>query len=232
LPALTLRASPGVVLGLLLWVLYIAQTWGLGITTASNSGFITGMFIVFIPLLSFLMHERAPTLGQLSAVGIAVGGLYLLTGGIGGLNGGDVLTLFAALTYALHVMFTGRYSVVGLDPYVLCFQQVLVCGLLSLLAAWLMHLPFAVSGTTPLAQILFLTLFPTLSAFLIQLMAQRTVPELRVSLIFTLEPVFGALFSWTLGGERLIPLRALGGLLIVAAMLVSELGQKQRGSSA
>jgi drug/metabolite transporter (DMT)-like permease len=225
----SLQASPGVVLGLLLWVLYVAQTWGLGVTTASNSGFITGMFIIFIPLLSYLMHERRPTAGQLVAVAIAVAGLYLLTGGIRGLNSGDVLTLLAAVTYALHVMLTGRYSSRGLDPYVLCFQQMLITGGLSLLLAGILRLPFGISTSYALGAIIFLAIFPSLSAFLIQLLAQRSVPELRVSLIFTLEPVFGALFAWTLGGEQPILLRALGGVLIVAAMLVSELGVK-RGS--
>jgi len=138
-----------------------------------------------------------------------------------------VLTLLAAITYALHVMLTGRYSGRGLDPYVLCFQQMLLCGGLSLLLAGVLRLPFGISTAYALGAIVFLAVFPSLTAFLIQLLAQRSVPELRVSLIFTLEPVFGALFSWTLGGEPLIPPRALGGLLIVAAMLVSELGVKR-----
>jgi drug/metabolite transporter (DMT)-like permease len=160
-------------------------------------------------------------------VAIAAGGLYMLTGGIAGLNSGDVLTLLCAVMYALHVMLTGRYSSLGLDPYVICFQQMLITGVLSLLAAWAMGLPLGVTTGQALGAIVFLAIFPSLSAFLIQLVAQRTVPELRVSLIFTLEPVFGAIFAWTLGGEKLIPLRAAGGLLIVAAMLVSELGTRK-----
>lgn len=222
-PGIALRLSPGLSLGLILWLLYIAQTWGLTITSAANSGFITGLFIVFVPFVGWLLDRRPILPLKLLAVAIAVGGLLLLSGGLSGLNSGDVLTLLAALTYALHVLLTGRYADAGLDPYVLTFQQVLVTGVLSLISAALLHFSFDVGSPSACASIIFLTVFPTLSAFLLQLICQRYVDPLRTALIFVLEPVFGALFSWTLGHEAFIPLRALGGLLIVAGMLVSEL---------
>lgn len=75
---------------------------------------------------------------------------------------------------------------------------------------------------------MFLALFPTLSAFIIQLLAQKVVSPLRVSLIFAFEPVFAALFAWTLGGELFRPERALGGLLIFIAMVVSGLERPEK----
>ncbi|GAH27457.1 unnamed protein product [marine sediment metagenome] len=75
--------------------------------------------------------------------------------------------------------------------------------------------------------ILFLTLFPTISAFIIQLTAQKFTLPIRVSLIFSLEPVFAALFAWTLGGETFILHRAFGGLLIFLAILISEIPIKK-----
>lgn len=231
---LGISLGPGLSLGLILWLLYIAQTWGLTITSAANSGFITGLFIVFVPFVAWLL-DRSPILPvKLLAVAIATYGLFLLSGGMSGINSGDVLTLLAALTYAMHVLYTGRYAKQPHDPYVLTFQQVLVTGVLSLLTCGLTHglhalnpeLPafsFGLGNAHSAWAILFLTIFPTLSAFLLQLICQRYVDPLRTALIFVLEPVFGALFSWTLGGEAFIPLRALGGLLIVAAMLLSEL---------
>ncbi len=235
--------GPGLSLGLILWLLYIAQTWGLTITSAANSGFITGLFIVFVPFVAWLLDRSPIQPVKLLSVAIAVGGLFLLSGGLSGLNSGDILTLLAALTYAMHVLYTGRYASQPHDPYVLTFQQVLVTGVLSLLSCALTHGLHALSPELPAfsfglgnAQsawaILFLTVFPTLSAFLLQLMCQRHVDPLRTALIFVLEPVFGALFSWTLGGEAFIPLRALGGLLIVAGMLLAELPVGSKGTPA
>lgn len=74
-----------------------------------------------------------------------------------------------------------------------------------------------------MGSVLFLTLIPTLSAFMLQLTAQQGVPPVTTALIFCLEPVFAAIFAWTLGAEQMIPLRAAGGLLIVLAMIISEL---------
>ena len=73
--------------------------------------------------------------------------------------------------------------------------------------------------------IVFLAVFPTLSAFYIQMLAQRFTAPVKVSLIFSMEPVFAALFAWTLGGELFLPARAAGGALIVLAMVVGELSK-------
>jgi len=214
----------GLSLGLILWVLYVAQTVGLVYTSASNSGFITGLFIVFTPLAAWLLFRQRARPRHLAAVLIALGGLWLLTGGVRSANLGDVLTLAAAVTYALHVIYAGRYMAEGLSPLALCFQQTLVIGALSLLAAPLLRVPLGAANAGAVWIVVLLALFPTLSAFVIQLYAQRVVDPVRTTLIFTMEPVFAALFAWTLGGEVLLPLKALGGALIVAAMLVSESG--------
>ncbi|MBU2624308.1 MAG: DMT family transporter, partial [candidate division Zixibacteria bacterium] len=85
------------------------------------------------------------------------------------------------------------------------------------------QLPFGIGTTETAIAVLFLALLPTLSAFVIQMVAQKIVPPVRVSLIFALEPVFAALFAWTVGGEEFSTYRAIGGLLIVAAMIVSAI---------
>jgi drug/metabolite transporter (DMT)-like permease len=235
---LLLNRSPGAhwrsgaLLGAIIAVLYAAQTYGLLYTTAANSAFITGLFVIFVPPFAFLMHRTLPMASRLLAVALAVAGLLLLTGGPAGLNRGDLLTLIAAATYAWHVLLTGGYMERGLDPLVIAFQQLLVCGVLSLAAALLVGAPLTTGGAQSTAMVLFLALLPTLSAYLLQLVAQRHVDAVRTALIFTMEPVFGAVFAWTLGGELLVPLQALGGLLIVVAMLVSELSAARRAPSA
>ncbi|MCK4890004.1 MAG: DMT family transporter, partial [Candidatus Aminicenantes bacterium] len=79
--------------------------------------------------------------------------------------------------------------------------------------------------------IVFLAVFPTMSAFLIQMVSQRFTSPLRVAIIFSMEPVFAAIFAWTIGGERFALHRGIGGLIIVAAILVSELPTSKKKRS-
>ena len=92
---------------------------------------------------------------------------------------------------------------------------------MSLIAALLFNLPLGIHSAYALYATLFLALFPTLSAFVIQMYAQKIRTPLRVSLIFALEPVFAALFAWTLGNEAVVTHRAIGGFLIFLALLLS-----------
>jgi drug/metabolite transporter (DMT)-like permease len=208
-------------LSVILFLLYIPQTIGLEYTTASNSGFITGLFVAFVPIFLRIIFKRRPTIMELIASIISLGGLWILTGGMSDINIGDMLTLGAAMTYALHVLYSDKYMKAGVDPYVISCQQFLMVGLLSLVAALVFDLPFGIGSTSAGLVVVFLALFPTLSAFVIQMLAQRITSPLRVSLIFALEPVFAATFAWTLGGETIVQHRALGGLLIFTALVVS-----------
>jgi drug/metabolite transporter (DMT)-like permease len=110
---------------------------------------------------------------------------------------------------------------------VIAFQQFLFVGLASVVLGGVLQLPFGIGSSTTVWVVVFLALFPTFSAFVIQMVAQKIVAAVRVSLIFALEPVFAALFAWTVGGEIFAPGRAVGGLLIVAAMVVSAIPENR-----
>ncbi len=213
-------------LSIILWLLYIPQTVGLKYTTASNSGFITGLFVLFIPLFLKMVLKKTPSGIDLIASAVSLAGLWILTGGMSDVNPGDMLTLVAALTYALHVIYSDKYMKAGIDPYVFSCQQFLLVGILSLITSVVLDLPFQVASSRAVWIVVFLALFPTLSAFLIQMIAQKITAPVKVSLIFALEPVFAAVFAWTVGGEELIIRRALGGLLIVAALVISSFSGK------
>lgn len=210
-------------LSVVLLVLYAAQTIGLGITTASNSGFITGLFVAFVPLFLTTIFRRKPTVMELTAVGVSLLGLWTLTGGLHDINNGDLLTLLAAVTYALHVLYADKYIKSGSDPIVITCQQFLLIGTMSFIIALIFDLPLAITSRSATLSVIFLALFPTFSAYLIQMSAQRFTSPVRVSLIFSLEPVFAGLFAWTLGGEQVVAHRALGGLLIFVALVISGL---------
>lgn len=210
-------------LSVILCLLYIPQTVGLKYTTASNSGFITGLFVAFIPLFLRTIFKVKPNKMEILASVVSLFGLWTLTGGMKDINLGDALTLIAAVTYALHVLYSDKYMKQGMDPVVISCQQFLIVGLLSLSYALIFDLPLEITTSYAWKATIFLAIFPTLSAFLIQMFAQRIRTPLRVSLIFALEPVFAALFAWTLGGEEIITHRAIGGGLIFAALLISGL---------
>ncbi len=213
----------GAVLGVLLWFLYIPQTVGLKYTSAANSGFITGTFIMFVPILVFFFHKKLPSINRLFSILLVIAGLWILTGGMSSINIGDILTLFCAVGYATHLFVSDIYMKKGLNPYIVTFQQFLVTGILSFITLLLTGGSFKAGNISVVNAIFFLALFPSLSAFIIQLWAQKFTSPLKVSIIFSLEPVFGALFSWTLGNEEFIAVRALGGIIIVAAMIIAEL---------
>jgi drug/metabolite transporter (DMT)-like permease len=209
--------------GFILWVLYLPQTIGLGITTASNSGFITGLFVAFVPLFLRTIFRRKPTILEVVASVVSLIGLWILTGGMTRVNLGDALTLITAVAYALHLLYADKYIKAGIDPYIFSCQQFLFVGIYSLAATLVLGLPLTIETKPVVWTVIFLALFPTLSAFVIQMVAQRITSPLRVSLIFALEPVFAAVFAWTLGGEDFVLRGAVGGLFIVAALAISGL---------
>lgn len=222
-PAPERHLKEGLILGALLLLLYVTQTAGLQFTSASNSGFITGLFVFFVPLFLLFFFKKPPDPGQWAAVALALAGLWLLTGGVSGFNRGDAMTLFAAMAYAGHLLATDAYVRGDADTVLLAFHQFWFCGAACLVLAWATGASLGTATSRAAWTILFLALFPNLSAFFIQMIAQKHTPPLKVSLIFSLEPVFAALFAWTLGGEDFAARKAAGGGLIVAAMVLGEL---------
>ena len=213
----------GITLGFLLWIIYVSQTIGLVFTSASNAAFITGLFLVFIPLFLLLIFKKRPSLTQLFVIFISISGLWMLTGGISEINRGDLITILTAIAYALHVLYADKFAKNEIDPYVLCFQQFLFVSIFSFMTALIFNLPLSLNNAVlshVTKIILFLTIFPTVSAFLIQLFAQKITHPIKVSLIFALEPVFGAIFAWTLGGEEFLFRQAIGGFLIFISLII------------
>ena len=221
----TILMKEGFILSLFLSTLYLTQTTGLLYTSASNSGFITGLFIIFIPVFMFLLRGEKPARLQVASAGLAIAGMWLLTGGISGFNLGDALTLAAAAAYSAHLIFTDKYVKANVDTVMLAFHQFWMVSLISFAIALLTGCPLGVTGLKGWGVILFLAIFPTLTAFYIQMLAQKTAAPFKVGIIFTLEPVFAAAFAWTLGGEDFSLVKAAGGFLIVSGMIIGELSK-------
>ena len=210
------------ILSIFLSFLYLAQTIGLLYTTASNSGFITGLFIIFIPVFMFMFRRKKPSLLQIISAFTAIFGMWLLTGGAQGFNIGDGLTLLGAAAYSGHLIITDKYVKANADPVLLAFHQFWMVSLISFFISGIMGYPMAVSNVNVWWIIIFLAIFPTLTAFYIQMLAQKNLEPFKVGLIFTTEPVFAAMFAWTLGGESFILIKAIGGVCIVSGMIIGE----------
>jgi drug/metabolite transporter (DMT)-like permease len=232
-PSFSRHMKEGFVLSVFLSLLYLTQTTGLLYTSASNSGFITGLFIIFIPVFLFFARGERPKRLEAVSAGLAVAGLWLLTGGMSGFNLGDGLTLIAAAAYSAHLIITDRYVKAEADTVLLAFHQFWMIAAISFFIAAVMGYPAAVTGARGWWIIIFLAIFPTLSAFYIQMLAQKHSEPFKVGIIFTLEPVFSALFAWTLGGEDFFWIKAAGGFLIVSGMLLGEMAKfRQRRAAA
>lgn len=219
----------GAVLGGFLFAGYAFQTVGLQHTTASRAGFITGMSVVFVPVLSATLLRRRPTAPALAGVALATTGLALLSlSGSGGGGAatlyGDALVLACAVSFAAHIIGLGAWSDRH-DPLPLATVQLLAAGALHSAVA----LPTAGFGSAPawsgevLVALAVTGLLASAAAFWIQTAAQQVVSPTRIAIVFTMEPVFAGLFGYLLLGELLTAGGWVGSALILAGMLVAEL---------
>jgi drug/metabolite transporter (DMT)-like permease len=227
------RLSPdgwraGALMGAFLTAGYVFQTLGLERTTPSNAGFITGLFVVFTPLLGALvLRQRVGPLAW-AAAAVSALGLYLLSGAAGRLElRGDGLELLCALAFAAHILATGRAASrhhVG----ALLAVQLGVCGLACLVVAAAAGQVEAPHGATVWSALVVTALVASALGFFVQTFAQRHAPPERTALILALEPAFAGLFGWLLAGDRLSLIAWSGALLILAAILAVELGPRLR----
>ena len=208
----------GVIAGAALLVGYVAQTVGLQYTTAATSAFITYMLVVFVPLLSYAVTRERPHALVIAGVALAVVGLGLLTGGADvGFGRGEVLTLGCAVAFGIHLVFLGEVAARH-DPIRLTTVQLATVGGACLAPAVVQGLAL---DAPALGAAAFTGVFATAVSFLAMVWAQRIVSPSRAALILLLEPVFAALLS-AVTGESITATSALGGALILLAVVVAE----------
>ncbi len=220
----------GILLGLLYFGAFGTQTLGLASIGASISAFLTGLYVVLVPLAAWSLFGRRPRHTALYASVLALIGLWFLTApqdsnGALRLGTGEWLTLLCALLFALHIVatdhFTRRY-----DTWLLVGVQFLTVTLLSGLSSLLFE-PFTwpkVWNDQLLFSLAITGVFATAFALLVQTRMQRYTTPTRTAIIFAMEPVSAAFFGVLYAGEDLSLSQVLGGMLIVAAMLLAEWG--------
>jgi drug/metabolite transporter (DMT)-like permease len=218
----------GALMGVFLTLGYIFQTLGLEETSASNAGFITGMFVVLTPLLAaIVLRERISPVGW-AAAAVSALGLYLLSGAGGDFSvRGDGLVLLCAVSFAAHILATSR-AVEDHDVGALVVVQLTGCGVACLAIAALAGDLEAPRGQTVWTALVVTSLVASALAFFVQTFAQQHAPPARTALILASEPAFAGLFGYLLADERLSAVSWLGALLILAAIVAVEVVPRLR----
>ena len=219
-----LTLGGGLLAGLILFAGASLQQVGIVYTTAGKAGFITGLYVVIVPVLGLLWGQRTPRSTWVGAA-LAVTGLYLLTLTDDlTLAEGDGLVLIGALFWAGHVLVIGWLSGRHIEPVLLASLQFVVCAVLSLaVAAATESVTLAgLQGAT--LPILYGGLLSVGVAYTLQVVAQRDAPPAHAAIILSLETVFAALGGWLLLNEILSGRGLTGCALMFAGMLLSQLG--------
>jgi len=232
-------ALDGLWLGLVLATLFWLQTDGLRFTTTSKSGFITGLYVIFTPMVALLVGDRLRPSHAIGAL-VALTGLALLVRepgrAWGGWNRGDSETLLAAVLCGFHIVMTSHFSRRS-SGWVLAFMQVAVTGAVSLAITFSLPAPFGFQGAGPaLARggtwvaLIFMGVLATTLAFYVQSTYQARLGATESGVLMSMEPVWTAgiaVSGWVPGiREHLSPIQIFGGGLILAATLVAELGPR------
>jgi drug/metabolite transporter (DMT)-like permease len=227
----------GSILGVFYFSGFITQTIGLNLTTATKSGFITGTFVVFIPILQLVIEKRKPKWFNLVGVGFVLIGLVMLSSKgnnvfeffeqIGSdFNLGDLFTLICAMLFAFQVVyvdiFTKKY-----DYLPMVFTQLLITGLGGILISIILSstgiemIKFAANANV-ISSILYTAIFASIVATIIQLRYQKTVSPTKAGIIFSIEPIFAAVFANFLLSEKISNFGLIGSVLIFVGLIVSE----------
>lgn len=223
----------GILVGLTVFGGMALQVSGLQFTTASNSGFITGLNVVMVPVFSAIYLKKKPTIQAVTGVILAACGLFFLTGGVKfQFNLGDLLTLLCAFCFAFQIIFIDQATSEE-DPVNIAVLQIASAAVLFTIVWGFQGFSLPVVNTTLVNTILWTGALGTAFAYGVQTVAQKYTTPTRTALIITCEPVFGAIFAWTIPNSQGITEKPglysiVGCLLIFTGMILSELPSFQK----
>jgi drug/metabolite transporter (DMT)-like permease len=227
----------GIILGVLLFMGFATQTVGLKYTTATKSGFITGSAVVMIPILQTIIHRKPPTKASIiGVVLVTIGILFLSSGGnsiftflseLGGsFNFGDFLTFLCAFFFAAYIIylesnsaehdFMNLLSVQLIVTALLGFSAALIFSSTGIEEARIEFTPYLIFG------LIYTSVFATLITTALHTKYQKDVSPTKTGIIFSLEPIFAAVFAYFLLNEIITNFGFIGSVLIIAGLLISE----------
>jgi drug/metabolite transporter (DMT)-like permease len=222
----------GLATGLVLFAAVMLQQYGIELTrSAGKAGFITGMYIVFVPIAGLVMKKRA-TLFTWIGVAFAISGLYLLsvTDGFGSIGFGDLLLVAGAIGWTFHIIFIDRFAP-RIRPLRFSLVQFTVCGALSLAGAFIFEDVRLIQLKNGIIPILYGGLLSVGVAYTLQTIGQKKVPPAKAAIIFSMEALFAALGGALLSRERMSLRGYAGCAFIFAGILLSQIVIKRKAKA-
>jgi len=210
----------GFILGTTLFFGHGFQIVGLKYTTASNSAFITSLYVVFTPFIAYFLLGDKVKLRDLLSLGIALTGLYLISGASSKIGYGDILTALCALSFAFQIVLVQKFG--ERDYLSLAFWQITWNFVFSLVFALLFEPKVFPREVLPWLGLIYTAVFGTVIAFTLQVKHQRHTTAYKAALIYSMEPIFGSLSAFLLLGERFTG-RALAGAFLIMAGVWNEI---------
>lgn len=199
------------------------QQAGLATTTATNGGFLTGLYVFFVPLLGYLLFRTRPHPIVFAGVPLALVGIYYLNGGgLGSFNSGDWLIVGSATFWAMHVILLGHVARMTGLPIFVSAISFLVAGIAASAIALGTETPTIEAISAGWLEIAYAAVLSTAVGFTLQAIGQQHVPPANAAIILSAESLFAALGGAIILGERLPPIGYAGAALIFAAILLVE----------
>lgn len=223
----------GGVTGLFLFLAYLVQTIGCSYTTAGKNAFLTTIYVILIPLISWPLYKKRPQWHVFLAAGLSLTGIGLLALGgddISGINIGDILTLLCGLFFALHILWTEKCNKEGCDTIIITMLQFAFAAFFGWILAPFMDGAFpivAIQTPKVVLSMLYLGLFSSMICFSLQNIGLKYVQSSLASLFLSFESVFGVLFSTIFLHETLTLKMAAGCMLIFSAIVIAECLKKE-----
>ncbi len=212
-------------IGLILFIGASFQQIGIVYTTAGKAGFITGLYVIIVPILGIFLRHR-PGIPVWIGACSAVTGLYMLSMTERfTISLGDSLVLVSAFFWAFHVLSIGWLSS-KMNPIMIAFVQFIICSALSFATSFLIETTTLAELTAVTIPILYTGIFSVGVAYTLQVVAQREAPPAHAAIILSLETVFAGLGGWLILSEILSVRALFGCALMLAGFIVSQIGRR------
>ncbi|MCZ8533429.1 DMT family transporter [Psychrobacillus psychrodurans] len=212
----------GALLGIFLYIAFALQTVGLQFTTPSKNAFLTAVNVVIVPFIGFLLYKRKIDMYELSGALLAIVGIAILSLKLSSdVNVGDLLTLGCAVGFAFHIFYTAKF-VKTEDPVVLTIVQMVTAAIIGCIVVIFRGETSFSMESEGMMNLLYLGIFSTTIAFLMQTVAQKYITETKAAIILATESFWGMLFSVIILSEIMTSRMIIGALIILLAILISE----------
>lgn len=212
----------------------ITQQIGLVTTTVTNSGFLTGLYVIFVPVIAVVVYRRFPHWIVWPGALMMLGGIFLLSGGtFSKLNGGDIFSIICAFFWAIQITLAGKFVTASNRPLALSCVQFAVCSMSCCLMATVME-PFSLHAIfSAWREIVYVGLVSSGLAFVLQVIGQRYTTAPQAAIFLSSEALFAAMFAAAFLGETLTYIGYIGcGLIFVTILLVELVPEFTRQKSA